>query len=367
MNQIIQTIFRAFRQATETSIGRLKAIGVNIPFPMKQYYDIHHHLITDAYIRLTFIKDPSLLDGIFKLECILTNIEDPFAFRTDLVEQENRSPKNKGKESTYGVVVSFLLDKEKNSDRVSIDKLTKEIVKRYEDLPFYCFLTKKGEGVFINVYVCERHYDPEGMKIQVKASKDLYISSKTKKRCRPDDENAVLFKREGEVIRETSSKFSSKVSTFRFASERQFLLCMTNLKKWFIEIYQKVLDIVIRTGISFKKFVLSKLEYKKAAKVFNTALVDMEEMFNRYYEHLEGISDELNGQISPKLRGEMESLVSMIQTKIRNDDSFVYGIPFNLNLSSTPDVALMEADLLKAYFEARLLKIGQQFFYSVTG
>ena len=325
---------------------------------MKQYYDNNHNLITDAYIRLTFIKEPSLLDGIFSCDCLLTDIEDLSTFKADLVEQKEHSPKNKGKESTYGVVVSFLLDKEKNSGRASIDKLTKEIVKRYEDLPFYCFLTRKGEGVFINVYVCERRYDPKGMKIQVKASKDLYINSKTKKRCLPDDEDAVLFKKEGEVIRETSFKFSSKVSTFRFASEKQFLLCMTKLKEWFIEIYKKVLDIVIKTGISFKKFVLSKLEYKKAARVFNAALVDMEEMFNRYYEHLEGISDELNGQISPKLKGQMESLVGMIQAKIRNGESFDHGIPFSLNLSSSPDVALVEADLLKTYFEVRLLKIG---------
>ena len=301
---------------------------------MKQYYDNNHNLITDAYIRLTFIKETSLLDGIFGCDCLLTDIEDLSTFKADLVEQEEHSPKNKGKESTYGVVISFLLDKEKNSSKASIDKLAKEIVKRYEDLPFYCFLTRKGEGVFINVYVCERRYDPKGMKIQVKASKDLYINSKTKKRCLPDDEDAVLFKREGEVIRETSSKFSSKVSTFRFASEKQFLLCMTKLKEWFIEIY------------------------KKAARVFNAALVDMEEMFNRYYEHLEGISDELNGQISPKLKGQMESLVGMIQAKIRNGESFDHGIPFSLNLSSPPDVALVEADLLKTYFEVRLLKIG---------
>ena len=106
------------------------------------------------------------------------------------------------------------------------------------------------------------------------------------------------------------------------------------------------------------KAEISKLEYKKAARVFNAALVDMEEMFNRYYEHLEGISDELNGQISPKLKGQMESLVGMIQAKIRNGESFDHGIPFSLNLSSSPDVALVEADLLKTYFEVRLLKIG---------
>lgn len=327
---------------------------------MQQYRDNRGKLITDTYIHLDYIRSLTGLLSVFDNEPLQTNIENCKRFIADLEEQEEKSPRNKDTGIIYGVVLSFLLDQNSNGDQDVINKLADQIRGKYPELPYYCYVTRKGKAVFINFYLCEREYSPSGIKIEVRAGKDLYRNSKTGKACKEGDADAVLYRRAGDVIRTTESKFTKKKDYFRYATEKQFLTIMGKLKQWYINVYERVLQITIKAGISFKKFILNKTRNKATARIFNTALAELEEMYKRRYNALEYLSDELNGQISRTQKGALERLYRMVDKKIRNAETFTYNkkIKFTLDLDAPREQANENAELLKDYFQAKLLTVG---------
>ena len=209
---------------------------------------------SDSYISLERIKKPSSFSAVFDNKCILTNIKDINIFKEDLHKFEKKTSSNNGKH-IYGVVLSFLLDKEhSNEDLVT---LTKEISKRYEDLPFFAYKIHQGKGTYLNVYFCERVYYPDGYKTEVRCKKDIYKNKETKKYCNPDDENACLFKKKGEVLKTKRVKFSSKKDCFRF-KDHTFTKIWTEFRLWFMQLLYELFDMPIEDGISFPQFVVHK-------------------------------------------------------------------------------------------------------------
>ena len=75
---------------------------------MQHYRDNRNHLITDAYIRLEYVRSLADLYGILDSETLKTNVTDLKQFVADLEEQEEKSPRNKDTSAIYGVVLSFL-------------------------------------------------------------------------------------------------------------------------------------------------------------------------------------------------------------------------------------------------------------------
>ncbi len=324
---------------------------------MQQYRDNSNHLITDAYIRLEYVRSLTDLYGILDNETLKTNVTDLKQFVADLEEQEEKSPRNKDTSAIYGVVLSFLLDLESNNDKNLMLQLVERITtEQYPGLPFYSYVTKKGKAVFVNVYLCEREYSPQGIKTTIRATKDLYRDSETGKACSQDHANAVLYKRSGEVIRQSESKFTSKKNYFRYATEKQFTAAMTRLKAWYIRTYEKIAAVVLKVTISFKKFILNKTNRKAVAKIFNKALADMETMYRQRYTMLEELSDERDGQISRDKKRDLETIYKEVDGKIRSAASFTYKkrVTFSLDLDESKEKASETAELLKDYFMERL-------------
>lgn len=327
---------------------------------MKQYRDNRNRLITDTYIHLEYIRTQRGFLNVFENETLRTNIKNPGQFKKDLIEQEEHSPRNRNTATIYGVVLSFLLDEETNRDKGVINKLSEQIAEKYKALPYFAYVTEKGKAVFINFYLCEREYNPKGIKTTVRARTDLYRNRNTGMACKKEDPDAVLYKKAGETIRTTQSRFTSKRDYFRYATEKQFLTLMARLKQWYINIYERVLDIAVKTGISFKKFILNKTSNKATARIFNNALAEMEQVYKERYTVLEQLSDELNGQINRKQKGELERIYRQVETKIRNAETFTYKrkIKFTLDLTAPIEKAKENAELLKDYFRQKISKVG---------
>ena len=80
---------------------------------------------------------------------------------------------------------------------------------------FFFGTTKKGKATYLTVCCTERTFYPNGKEVPILAKGDFYRNKLTGRRCRADDENAVLVWRNGTVLRYEIHYFSQKTEIFR--------------------------------------------------------------------------------------------------------------------------------------------------------
>lgn len=246
-------------------------------------------LNTNCYINLEYIKDYNRLFNMFNSGIVDTNITDVNKFISDLVNYELESSNGKRADTlnNYGVLLTFLLEKEEKPG--NLVKLSREIAKNYGNLPYISCITTQGKGNYLQICFSERYYYPNGQIREVKAKKDSYRDAKTGKACNKEDANAVLWRKKGDIISSSIETFSSKVRYFRYASEQQFYNFIDKLKLFFIDLCKSILKAVNYTGITFKKYVLKVLAFKQKgnARLWNRTFNRMEDRFNYAVECLE--------------------------------------------------------------------------------
>ena len=88
-------------------------------------------------------------------------------------------------------------------------------VKNIEDCPIIAKLEKKGKCAYLDIYVCERMYNPEGIESIQYYTSDWYRNKKTGRRCTKNHPDAILEHGKGEFRSSETVKFSKKKNVFR--------------------------------------------------------------------------------------------------------------------------------------------------------
>ena len=278
--------------------------------------------LSNSYIGMERVHKPSALSNVFENESILTNIDDITTFKEDLVKHERKTSSNNGKH-IYGVVLSFLLDKEHSKDELTT--LIKEINKRYEDLPFYAYKSHQGKGHYLIIYYCERYYFPDGKKIDVVAAKDIYRDQHSKKYCSPDNDKA-----KGDVIKSKKIKFSNKTSFFRF-KEYEFTKTWNEFRLWFVQLLHDLFDMQIEDGVSFPQFVIHKTKKKNrpAARFWNSTFKRMNEFMN---DGICALSS--NNRLTDRLNNDLSAIIGSYLDKIKKREFEYDGRKHYMSLDS---------------------------------
>lgn len=336
---------------------------------MKYYnYQVKGNMLfnSDIYIKLDYVKDINNFLAIPCNKCISSNINNFNVFANELIEYENNNKEGKRKDTliNYGVILTFLLDKKHNKEELS--NLINEIVKHYNNLPFYSYLEHKGKGYYLHIYFSERYYNKNGYITETRAKNDRYRSAKSGKACKKEDADAVIWLHKGDLIKIKVSNFTNKVRFFRFSSKKHFNKVMLELKKWFISICEKIINVVVNVGFTLKRYTLAYLDKNKRinANIWHQAFREIEKHFIKAYEVLE------NTNYLEDAKESLDKLFIKYNNKLINDKqyyneganwfiNFRYDkhVKFNLDLNDTYNKTLINSELLKEKFIKELNKI----------
>ena len=239
---------------------------------------------SNAYVELKVMHSSKEIEDLVNSHSFLyTNqaIElADFLHALDDYEAEVRTSKGIDTDMRYGVIFTFLLDKDYDND--ALVELSKVLIAKYEDLPAYAYTYKLGKGHYLEIYFSERHYYPDGKKVKIFANCDRYQNEKTGKICKSTDEDAILIKKKGSYIRTDTIIFSKKVRFFKFQSPKAFEAAMNKLKNDFMNMLEEYCNAKIEYGVSFKRIV--KRGYigaeRKKIEVWNNTFARMETVFN---------------------------------------------------------------------------------------
>lgn len=239
---------------------------------------------SNAYVELKVMHSSNEVQTLVGNHSFLhTNQEsklEDFLCALDGYEAGIRASKGIDIDMRYGVVLTFLLDKEYGND--TLVALSKNLMSYYKDLPAYAYVYKLGKGNYLEIYFSERYYYPAGKKVKIFANCDRYQNKKTGKICKSTDEDAVLIKKKGAFIRTDTITFSKKVRFFKFQSPKAFEAAMNKLKNDFMDMLEECCGAEIEYGVSFKRIV--KRGYigaeRKKIEVWNNTFARMETVFN---------------------------------------------------------------------------------------
>ena len=251
---------------------------------MKYYTNLNNKTFTDAYINFNVVYNYNDIDALTKelfvcSNCSLTVRE--FIAMLSKYEQQNNSTVNKGLASRLGATLTFLLDKQRDVRQLS--QLAEEISNKIgSELPYWCYYIHKSNAYYLVMYFSDRVFYPEGIKKIIVAKENSYKNKKTGKICKADDENAIIFHRKGDVLKEITTNFSNKVNTFRFSSQFAFKKWVNKLKEWYVITLNELFKFSIEEGFSIPKFSYNGLTalQRNNAQHWNNTFKQVEEMFN---------------------------------------------------------------------------------------
>ena len=219
----------------------------------------------DCYIHIEKIPNVRRLNCLFKLNLVCSCVDDIATFINKYKKFEKEF-NNKRASANYGTVITFLLDKERDSNECK--KIVYELlkIKEYKNLPYAAFVEVQGEGTFLHVWLCDRMYDPinkfEWGQI---AGSNRYKNKLTNQFCKKEDENAFLAIKKGELINTKKLDFSKKQNICGFGSgekgKRSFYAWKCKTEQWWMDILKKLFSLEINEGL-----VIHKVCYKGKSK-----------------------------------------------------------------------------------------------------
>lgn len=234
----------------------------------------------NSYINYQLIRYPSELENFSsKNHTLISNTcmdFDQFLSRIIEVDAHN-SHSNKGTLPRLGVQLTFLLDYDRDASVIS--KICDEISNRFENLPYFAYSYKQGNGNYLCMFFSERHFFIEGKPCYYKS--DTYRNKKTGMKTSKNDPDAIIEHRAGEMKK--SKKFYSNKSTcFKITSKKFFLSWIADLKEWFISLLENKFGASIDNLITLPKFALSGLKttHLHNALVWNRTLCEVEDSIN---------------------------------------------------------------------------------------
>lgn len=235
---------------------------------------------SDVYINLSYVEDESFFST--RRRPIISNIDNYSLFVDDLLrfEKNQKSGRSSTDKICYGVLLKYQLPY-KTENKNELISMAENLVESYSRYPYFVYITEKGDAQYINLYICEREYYVDGIMVKTYAKSDRYRNSKTGKMCMKDCPDAVLYKKEGEVISEKFTIFSSKTQKFHFSGKESFVAFMNTLKEQFISICERVMDVLARSCYTIKRFIIEELSdnQRSAARIWNQAFRRVEDSF----------------------------------------------------------------------------------------
>lgn len=321
----------------------------------------------NAYIRMDIVKKQQALKSIASVKVLDTNIPVPLnKFFSALINHEKafNTSKKRGLKIRYGVILTFLLPHELS--KATISKLSNNIVSTYDNLPFVSWISKQGKGKYLNLYICERHFFPDGSVHETIAKNDRYRNRLTGQICSCDSidkEFLQLVYSAGEVISSEVVYFSTKKDYFKFASEKHFNKFISVAKNKWIDLLQKHAKCKAEKAITFHKLARRNFKPKYMNNVilinktinfiekgFNDALyamiycdcyskkaeLKMLELYNKYNDFIksEGCTyGRYNISINPKTKNfcKLQGCLDLFKEKFSNDlrNLFITIVPQN--------------------------------------
>ena len=255
---------------------------------MKQFKDLAGNTISnDMYVKLDTIHKPRVfVKETNELDFVCSNTSLTFSdFMNKLIlhERKHNQTKNKNYNYRYGVVLTILLDEYHSKN--DLIKLSQHVAENYDNLPFFSFYKKQGDGHYLVIYFSERHFYQEG--IPPIYMKDVYRDKITGRLCSSDTPTAVLVHKKGD-IKENAPLiyFSFKVDTFKFNGKKHFNSYILKLRDWFIDLFNRLFSMMIEETITFGKYVLNSLSntQKQGASIWNKTIKELEKFFADIYE-----------------------------------------------------------------------------------
>lgn len=314
-----------------------------------------NHYNNNTYIHMEIVKKQQTLKNIASTKILVTNISIPLTkFFSALINHEKKfnTSKQRGLKIRYGVVLTFLLPHELSKSTIS--ELSNNIISTYDNLPFVSWISKQGKGKYLNLYICERHFFPEGVVYETIAKNNRYRNKLTGQICScnsTDKENLQLIYSAGEIISSETVYFSTKKDFFKFVSDKHFNRIMSIAKNKWINLLQKHAKCKVEKAITFHKLVRRNFQPKYMNNVilinktidfleknFNDALyamiycdcyskkteLKMLELYNKYNDFIKSegcVYGRYNLSISPRMRNfcKLQSCMELFKEKFSND------------------------------------------------
>ena len=234
---------------------------------------------TNSYIRLDpiFNTEDLLIEGIIATNLAIS-LEEFIKRLTKYEESRNYS----GNSRVFMLATFLLPENFKDYPRENfLTELTGYLFKDMPDVPWFASETKKGKGVYINLYFSERPFYPNKQIIVKRAKSTTYKSSLTGRICKKDDPYAVIYKNKGDIISSSEGYFGKKYNTLW---RKSFNLLLSEIRDIFDIVLSKF-DIRADEEVFIHKINYS--QYDKDTKINaiikNNKLAFIENILNETY------------------------------------------------------------------------------------
>ena len=261
---------------------------------MLKTFKTTNYIYSNSYIRLdTYVTDDKI--SFFSNCSIISSNQDEsvFSFAKKLQEYESRNNNAvaRGQKPRLGVIITFLIDKERPIEQLI--ELSNEISEHVDSkLPYWSYLHYRNECYYLIFYFSDRYYYPDGIEEEVRATRDIYRSSKNNRVCKKTDQDAYLYKHKGDLIKTRTVIFSNKVRLFCFKSKKDFNKQLDFLKGWYVKTIEELFKFSTSDGLIIKRFIYTDYNDQRQrnnARRWNKAFHDIEKMFDQAIEVLKDL------------------------------------------------------------------------------
>ena len=203
----------------------------------------------------------------------------------------SKSEKRLGKESVIMLKMEFLLDKK--HDGSILKTLSKEIMEFIQNkyfecvTPYWCWLIKYGKGYYLEFFISEREFFPEGQRVKVKKAFIQYKNPKTKKICKKDDPDAVLWERP--AVYEYTQFGIKKIRPFNIPDSRFFEATIKLLKNEWIRLLEETADTKVR-----REYTINKIGYTNATDCRTPKPLERRKMIEKINQEIKNAEKHLS-------------------------------------------------------------------------
>ncbi|MEG1300594.1 MAG: hypothetical protein RSC93_07800 [Erysipelotrichaceae bacterium] len=257
----------------------------NIYSRLETIYDMDKELNLCASYNL--IKDATNLNynTFFQL---LNNYEKECGYK--FKEKENTKKYKNRLAISLDVLLPFELSYE-HYESFS-NSLIKYLFKNQPVLPYCSFIKKEGNGTYLHLLISERMYHPEEICVNKYATRNIYRNEVTGRLCKPDNVNASLAIKKGDILKTKKTHFSNKVSTFYFSNgtgkSNDFSLFKENLD-FFLEAKFRSYEVVFQDC-----FITPKIDKRQ----FKSSIYSSIDLYNHFIQSVESMMEMMSLSLS---------------------------------------------------------------------
>ena len=222
--------------------------------------------------------------------------------------------------------------------------------------------TRHQDGIrFVDLFFSEREYFPKGTEIFEYYKSNRYMDADTHQCCKPDNPNAIILNRKGDVKRKYTAKFGLKAMVFR-QTDAAF-------KRWRRIMQRHIITYVRNYEYEDRTFLLPRADYTKCpnkyivyiAHEFNKIMIRLEEKTNEVRNRMEENDISYNYNEFRRILRTVKAILYKGTGKVKYNNH-VYNVNVSIAQNYRPFVASM--DLLERKYDEMLLRINQMAYAS---